>query len=92
MIRVSVELLPGGFTKGRKKLAEVHIANDGTGDPETGNYMAWFYHSNLPKRYRRKWHRGADNATSVVGFPRQRLNVLNLLARALLNAGYVLEK
>lgn len=40
MIRVTVELLPFGKEEGKKKLSEIHIANDGSGTTERGNYMA----------------------------------------------------
>ena len=38
MIRVAVELWPGGGEKGKKTLKEVFIHNLGTGTPRCGNY------------------------------------------------------
>ena len=38
MLRVTVELLPYGYEKGKRELARMHIGNDGTGDWHTGNY------------------------------------------------------
>lgn len=40
MIRVSVDLLPFGQEEGRKRLATIDIANDGTGTKNRGNYKA----------------------------------------------------
>ena len=40
MIRVSIDLLPFGQEEGKKRLATMEIANDGTGTPERGNYKA----------------------------------------------------
>ena len=38
MIKVTVEILPFGFEEGRRTIGEMTIANDGTGNHETGNY------------------------------------------------------
>ena len=40
MIRVTIELLPFGDVSKAKKLSEIHIANDGSGSSDRGNYMA----------------------------------------------------
>lgn len=40
MIRVTIELLPFGDLLGRKTLAVMDIANDGTGDHRRGSYKA----------------------------------------------------
>lgn len=40
MIRVTIELLPFGGETGRKTLATIDIANDGTGTGSRGNYKA----------------------------------------------------
>jgi hypothetical protein len=39
MIRVTVELIPKGDESRRRTLAVMEIANDGTGDATTGNYV-----------------------------------------------------
>jgi hypothetical protein len=43
MIRVTVELLPFGLERGRRTLATMDIANDGTGTQRVGNYRATLY-------------------------------------------------
>jgi len=39
MLKVIVELHPHGDSRRRKRIAELVIANDGTGDHEIGNYV-----------------------------------------------------
>lgn len=39
MIRVKIDLIPFGDESKAKQIAEVVIANDGTGDNKTGNYI-----------------------------------------------------
>lgn len=45
MLRVTIDLIPFGIGT-PKKLAEIHIANDGTGDVDNGNYMAKLHPDN----------------------------------------------
>lgn len=81
MILITVELLPGGFTDHprRRKLAEIAIANDGTGDSKTGNYTyAICGQRGLLKR----------GTGRIVGFSRKARNVVYLLGRVLRDAGY----
>ena len=40
MIRVTVEIVPFGVESRARKVGEMVIANDGTGDNKTGNYDA----------------------------------------------------
>jgi hypothetical protein len=39
MIRITVELLPFGSEKYKKKIASMLIINDASGTPESGNYF-----------------------------------------------------
>jgi len=43
MLRITVELWPGGSPRTIKELATLVIANDGTGDQLTGNYKFWSF-------------------------------------------------
>ena len=40
MLRITVELLPGGDESRKKHLGTATITNDGTGDEHRGNYVA----------------------------------------------------
>ena len=74
MIKITVELWPLGSEKHKKEIASMKIWNDGTGTKSMGNYK---YQSNLS----RTWKSG-----SIEKFPRQRLNVWDLIFRVLYNA------
>lgn len=61
MLRVTVELLPYGSEIGKRLLSEIHIANDGSGSHEFGNYMAKIhpeqsYTKNVVQEYPRDLH------------------------------------
>lgn len=76
MIRVTIELFPFGEESRRQVLAEVDIANDGTGDNHTGNY-----------KYKVRNKGGADwKSGAVRGFRRAQFTVLYLLALVLRDA------
>lgn len=62
MIRITVELLPGGDASRARHLGTATIANDATGDARTGNYVFTLSKWGRPKVV---WKRGA-----VRGFPR----------------------
>ena len=70
MIKVTVELLPGGGEEGRKVLSEVFIYNDLTGTLRRGNYRV-------------KRHRFGPDDAQVLNFPRQSYSALELVRRAL---------
>lgn len=38
MLRITVEIVPFGSEGSKRKLAEVEVVNDGTGDKHLGNY------------------------------------------------------
>jgi hypothetical protein len=38
MLKVTIELYPGGHSQGKKTLGIINIGNDGTGTEEIGNY------------------------------------------------------
>ena len=70
MIRVAVELWPGGGQKGKKTLKEVFIHNLGTGTPHRGDYGV------------RLDRLGVDQAV-VPNYPRLAYSPLELVFRAL---------
>lgn len=71
MIRVSIDLLPYGSEEGKKRLATMDIANDGTGTSERGNYKVRL-HPN------KEW-----DEKVVTNFPRKSYPVYKLLYLAL---------
>ena len=78
MIRVTVELLPFGDETKAEHLGTAIIANDLTGDVETGNYWATFSKWGRPNQV---WKRG-----QVVNFERQTRGPWDLLYLALRDA------
>ena len=74
MLRVIVEIVPGGFGRARR-LGTMYIANDGTGDVMSGNYTV-----------KATTDRDDDRYGEVKDYPRLRTNVWRLVARALLSA------
>lgn len=74
MIRVTVEMLPGGFGP-VQHLGTAIISNDGTGTPQRGNYNVRLSPRGNPKRV---WRRGR-----VLRFPRKRRSAWHLLEEAL---------
>lgn len=78
MLRVTIELLPGGSAVGRRTIGVINIGNDGTGTPEVGNY-------NVSASHAGKFFdldRGPYKTGRVVGFLRK-LSPYRLLFRAL---------
>ena len=77
MIRVTVELIPGGWedSPGRNEIGRMEIANDGTGDEKTGNYDIDLF------------RRGSSTAIQRVGYvdnyPRKSASIWKLVKRAL---------
>lgn len=69
MIRVTVELLPHGDESRRRTLGTMEIANDGTGDQETGNYDAILRAEYTNGRVGRvtNFHRQHQSCWSLVG-------------------------
>lgn len=83
MLRVTVELLPGGHEANREVLGVIEIWNDGTSQhPSKGNYGARSYVKNTRRvaRY---------DPQVIVGYPRLSLSVWCLVRRALGNLGYL---
>lgn len=72
MIKVTIELIPGG-TGTPIKLGEIEIANDGYGTQTRGDYYARAY-----DKGGRLWKRG-----TTYNFPRKKLLVFDLLYRIL---------
>lgn len=77
MLRVTIDLLPSGDESRKRTLGVVNIANDLTGDLDTGNYDVWLSKS-LVGKAGQTWKKGR-----VEGFPRRRLGPYDLLYRAL---------
>lgn len=73
MIHIKAELWPFGDKTKAKDLGEMFIANDATGTKTTGNYKAVIFNGK-----KRKFR-----TAEVKGFPRLRLNVYDLMYRAL---------
>ncbi len=73
MLRVTIELLPGGHEHRKRTLATGTITNLGTGSPTQGNYFV-----ELRDKAGRMWRYGTVN-----NFPRKRLLAWDLLFRAL---------
>jgi hypothetical protein len=73
MIRVTVELIPGGDENSprRKKLGVLDIANDGRGDTETGHYRGTLHAEYTGPSGRhgevREFHRQRQSVWSLVG-------------------------
>lgn len=79
MIVINVELWPRGDSGRRKDLGTIYIANDGTGELNSGNYKARFLGAGG-----RKLKRSAE----VRAFPRQSKGAFHLLRLVLQKAGY----
>ena len=76
MIRVTVEMYPGGGKKGKRLLGMAIIANDGTGTETRGNYNAGFG-MRTGRTGKMKYYATVEN------FPRKSLDVWHLLRRCL---------
>jgi len=79
MIRVTVELLPGGLEEHAEVLGIATITNDGTGEPNKGNYKARF--SKWAPLTTQTWKR-----SEVKGFRRRTRGAWDLLYLALREA------
>lgn len=81
MIRIAIELWPGGNEEYKRTLSEIRIAND-SNLANISDYRYKIARNTRGKRPRRL----PDLAGKVLGFPRNRLNVLDLLYRVLHDA------
>lgn len=75
MIRVTIEVLPGGDASLRRHVGTIEIANDGTGSEETGNYSIRLSKFGNPNQ---TWIRGV-----VKGFDRIKRGPYDLLLQCL---------
>ncbi len=75
MIRVTIEVLPGGDATLRRHVGTIEIANDGTGNEESGNYSIRLSKFGNPGQ---TWIRGV-----VRGFDRIRRGPYDLLLQCL---------
>ena len=85
MIKIYIEIWPGGDKKNRRLIAEGEIWNDGTGDLETGNYgceLVTFKQTELPGTVNIK----GTFRSSVKNFKRLKNDIWELL-RLFLNKG-----
>lgn len=76
MIRITMEMLPGGDENHprRRTLGHVDLVNDGIVTvPSRGNYRATMYDARGRVRF----------TSTVINFPRRRLGIYDLLYRAL---------
>ena len=73
MLRITIELLPGGNENRKKIIATGTITNLGTGNLSHGNYFV-----DLRDKAGRPWKHG-----TIFGFPRRRLLAWDLLCRSL---------
>jgi len=72
MIRIKIDLIPGGLKAAKKELGIVEIWNDGTGTPENGNYC-----------YEITKHSGEKSEGRITNFPRKKEDVYCLLWRVM---------
>ena len=68
MIRIDIDLFPGGFEDDRENLGYIKIWNDGTGSKTKGNY-----------RYKAMKNGRQKAEGSIKGFPRKQRDVFRLL-------------
>ncbi len=80
MIRITIEMVPGGIDAAAYTIAQGVIVNDGHGTQRTGNY-----HYGITRQRKRTgpedpgiWKRG-----HIESFPRKRQNIWYLLKRVL---------
>lgn len=85
MIRVTIELFPHGRVDRAKTLGIIDIANDGSGNSNTGNYnfYAWDRGTDKNLPHTRENLKKAKWAGYLEGFPRKRLLAFDLLFRCL---------
>ena len=70
MLKVTIKLLPQGYSVNSKILKEMYIINDGTGDVDIGNYIYGIFR----RRSKRVLREGR-----IENFHRRRDNELKLL-------------
>lgn len=80
MIRVTIEFIEHGVGT-PEKIGEIIIANDGTGDNDSGNYITKLMKTPNYGKGKGVWKRGR-----VRGFPRRVLGAYDLLYLVLKNA------
>jgi hypothetical protein len=78
MIRVTVELVPFGDESRKRKIGEMIVANDLTGNIDYGCYRAYISSDN--------WTKEPERFTKVNGFDRTK-SVWSLISRVIKNLG-----
>ena len=81
MIRITVELLPGGIERLKRTLTVAHITNNGTGSNSWGNYSYQLEVQRGKGESHRTWKQG-----TVTGFPRKGRNVWHLIRKVMNHA------
>ncbi len=74
MIRVTIEMLPGGNTECKRLIGQIEIVNDGTGTEEIGHYDVVITKEPPIAKARGIWKKG-----KVRNFPRKKLGPYDLL-------------
>ncbi|MGE0412001.1 MAG: hypothetical protein AB7I98_03985 [Verrucomicrobiales bacterium] len=71
MIRITIELLPGGSEEGKRILGKLEIANDGAGSREVGHYTGTLHGEYTPAKGRKgrvsNFDRRRQSVWSLVG-------------------------
>jgi len=81
MLKITIEILPFGHKKHRRKIGEINIVNNGSSeDPDVGNYDVLLYKSAEYAKKPGVWKKG-----KVKNFLRKKLGPYDLLFRALQN-------
>lgn len=58
MLRITVEVVPGGYEGAKRTLSTVYVGNDGTGSVQVGNYDVYLEdprHQDYPRAQRKGW-------------------------------------
>lgn len=97
MLRITIEIIPKGVESLARKIGLIEIANDATGNLNTGNYKVLLkktppFTGFLDKNWRRGFLNKTDETEEIIsgsieGFSRKRLGVYDLLFLALVSCG-----
>lgn len=80
MLRITVEVVPGGYEGAKRTLSTVYVGNDGTGSSNVGNYDVYLEdprHQDYPRAQRKGWIGRIENFNRHV-FSRGRDNLSSL--------------
>lgn len=88
MLRVTVELVPGGFEPRAETIGTVLIVNDGTGTADRGNYNAHAYRRRKRLVTARDFRRGVQTRSARVENHARSKPIWTLVRTALTELGY----